>query len=146
MSVANSTSLYLVEKNSNKNSDNSKEIMDEHILEKSSNITQNDLWQSHNSLRDEQHRNEDRIARAIDSLENRLDLRFKSIDAKFDKIDAKFDKISDEIKSIEKKSFKKTDAYILALLGVIVLILIIKFMPSETTQILLQILDKVNSK
>lgn len=28
-------------------------------------VTQSDLWQSHNSLRDEQHRNEDRIARQL---------------------------------------------------------------------------------
>lgn len=48
-------------------------------------FTSNDLWQSHNSLRDEQHRNEDRIARQLADSDSRLQKQLTESEQRWDK-------------------------------------------------------------
>lgn len=71
------------------------------------NTNNNDLWQSHNSLRDEQHRHEDRLARALESIKFDINQRFDKIENKIDSFETKLEA---KISFVETKLDNKFDA------------------------------------
>ena len=140
--------------------------------QKTNYATHGDLWQSHNSLRDEQHRHEDRLSRAIESVnttinsfKTELNQRIDNLDTKFTtkieslntnltaKIESSDAKLTTEIKALDtktseisKKSFGKKDAWIMFLLAAVIILLVFIFLPDKTTTLLLEILHKLPAK
>ena len=58
--------------------------------QKTNYATHGDLWQSHNSLRDEQHRHEDRLSRAIESVNTTINSFKTELNQRIDNLDTKF--------------------------------------------------------
>ncbi len=64
---------------------NTNNVTKDKMDSQNNNFTSNDLWQSHNSLRDEQHRNEDRIAHQLSDSDSRIQKQLADSDSRLQK-------------------------------------------------------------
>ena len=123
--------------------------------------TKEDMRQQEQSIRNEQHRHEDRLVRAIDSQNAKFDRMIELFDSKIDKLEAKIDSKIDKLETkietnkttleksiadISKNSFSKKDAWIMFLLGALVIMLLLIFLPDKTTTLLTEILSRLPTK